>query len=159
MLAFTLVISHVCIFRFHADLHVVVRHALDGDGTCVMAFGDGPGAVGYLVGDENRGLEYMFIMMNSARFAVGLEGIGLAECAYQKARNYARERVQGVEQGGETSAKVAIIRHPDVRRMLLSMKSRIEAMRALSAVMAASMDQAALNPDPEVREHNQCLVL
>ncbi|CKI02552.1 acyl-CoA dehydrogenase [Achromobacter xylosoxidans] len=126
--------------------------------TCVMAFGDGAGAVGYLVGEENRGLEYMFIMMNSARFAVGLEGIGLAERAYQKARAYARERVQGVEQGGDTGAKVAIIRHPDVRRMLLSMKSRIEAMRALAAVMAASMDQAALNPDPEVRDAHQAFV-
>lgn len=126
--------------------------------TCVMAFGDGPGAVGYLVGQENCGLEHMFIMMNSARFAVGLEGIGLAERAYQKARDYARERVQGVEQGGGTGAKVPIIRHPDVRRMLLSMKSRIEAMRALSAVMAASMDQAALHPDPEARELHQAFV-
>lgn len=126
--------------------------------TCVMAFGDGPGAVGYLVGEENRGLEYMFIMMNSARFAVGLEGIGLAERAYQKARTYARERIQGVEQGGESGIKVPIIQHPDVRRMLLSMKSRTEAMRALAAVMAESMDHAALNPDPEIRESHQAFV-
>ena len=78
--------------------------------------------------------------------------------SYQKARAYARERVQGVEQGGESSAKVAIIRHPDVRRMLLSMKSRIEAVRALAAVMAASMDHAALNPDPEIRDAHQAFV-
>ena len=127
--------------------------------TCVMAFGDEEGAVGYLVGEENRGLEYMFIMMNSARFAVGIEGIGLAERAYQQARAYARERVQGVEQGGGGSAgKVAIIQHPDVRRMLLSMKSRIEAMRALGVVIAASMDKAEADPDAETRAAHQAFV-
>jgi len=126
--------------------------------TCVMAFGDTKGAVGYLVGEENRGLEYMFIMMNSARFAVGLEGIGLAERAYQQARAYARERVQGVEQGSGVGTKVPIIRHPDVRRMLLSMKSRIEAMRALAAVIAASMDKAAVHPDPKERSSNLAFV-
>lgn len=126
--------------------------------TCVMAFGDRQGAVGYLVGEENRGLEYMFIMMNSARFSVGIEGIGIAERAYQQALAYARERVQGVEQGSDSNAKVPIIRHPDVRRMLLSMKSRIEAMRALSAVVAASMDKAAHHPEAKERAANQGFV-
>lgn len=126
--------------------------------TCVLAFGDRGGAVGYLVGQENRGLEHMFIMMNSARFAVGLEGIGLGERAYQQAVAYARERLQGAEVGGDSPAKVPIIRHPDVRRMLLSMKSRIEAMRALAAVVAAAMDKAALHPDEGVRASNQSFV-
>lgn len=145
----------------HNDVRAVSierKLGLHATPTCVMAFGDGAGALGHLVGEENRGLEYMFIMMNSARFAVGLEGIGLAERAYQKARDYARERVQGVEQGGETGIKVPIIRHPDVRRMLLSMKSRIEAMRALAAVIAVSMDHAALNPDLDIRESHQAFV-
>ncbi|MBS0402928.1 MAG: acyl-CoA dehydrogenase [Proteobacteria bacterium] len=145
----------------HNDLRAVSierKLGLHATPTCVMAFGDGEGAVGQLVGEENRGLEYMFIMMNSARFSVGLEAIGLAERAYQKARAYARERVQGVEQGGAGNERVAIIRHPDVRRMLLNMKCRIEAMRALAGVMAASMDQAAANPDAQVREEHQAFV-
>ncbi|MBS0467436.1 MAG: acyl-CoA dehydrogenase [Proteobacteria bacterium] len=145
----------------HNDLRAVSierKLGLHATPTCVMAFGDGPGAVAYLVGEENRGLEYMFIMMNSARFSVGLEAIGLAERAYQQARAYARERVQGVEQGGASNDKVAIIHHPDVRRTLLSMKCRIEAMRALAGVMAASMDHAAANPDAQVREEHQAFV-
>jgi 3-(methylthio)propanoyl-CoA dehydrogenase len=126
--------------------------------TCVLAFGDKTGAVGYLVGEENRGLENMFIMMNAARFAVGLEGIGLGERAYQLARDYARERVQGVESGSGSGAKVPIIRHPDVRRMLMSMKSRVEAMRALGLVIAASMDKAEKHPDPVERMAHQAFV-
>ncbi|MEX3960452.1 acyl-CoA dehydrogenase [Trinickia sp. EG282A] len=126
--------------------------------TCVLALGDQAGAVGYLVGDENHGLENMFIMMNAARFAVGLEGIGLAERAYQLARAYARERVQGVDSGSSSGAKVAIVRHPDVRRMLMSMKSRIEAMRALALVVAASMDKAEWHGDEGERAVNRAFV-
>jgi alkylation response protein AidB-like acyl-CoA dehydrogenase len=126
--------------------------------TCVLAFGDDVGAVGYLVGEENHGLESMFIMMNGARFAVGLEGIGLGERAYQLARDYARERVQGVEAGAGSGTKVPIIRHPDVRRMLMSMKARVEAMRALGLVIAASMDQAEMHPDRAERVSHQAFV-
>ncbi|KER67878.1 acyl-CoA dehydrogenase [Burkholderia sp. Ac-20345] len=126
--------------------------------TCVLAFGDDAGAVGYLVGEENHGLENMFIMMNGARFAVGLEGIGLGERAYQLARDYARERVQGVETGSGSAIKVPIIRHPDVRRMLMSMKARVEAMRALSFVIAASMDKAETHPDCGERSSHQAFV-
>jgi alkylation response protein AidB-like acyl-CoA dehydrogenase len=99
-------------------------------------------AVGDLVGDENRGLEYMFIMMNAARFAVGLEGVAIAERAFQRALAFARERVQGRDVAGSSGA-VPIIRHPDVRRMLMLMKSQAEAMRALAYTTAAAMDVAA----------------
>ncbi|WP_321960612.1 acyl-CoA dehydrogenase [Paraburkholderia sp. J7] len=126
--------------------------------TCVLAFGDEAGAVAYIVGEENRGLEYMFIMMNAARFAVGLEGIGIGERAWQLARDYARERVQGVEAGSRSAEKVPIIRHPDVRRMLMSMKARVEAMRALGLVIAASMDRAEAHPDQAIRATNQAFV-
>ncbi|MGU7776185.1 acyl-CoA dehydrogenase [Burkholderia sp. MR1-5-21] len=126
--------------------------------TCVLAFGDEAGAVAYLVGEENHGLETMFIMMNGARFAVGLEGIGLGERAYQLARDYARQRVQGVEAGTGSGVKVPIIRHPDVRRMLMSMKARVEAMRALGLVIAASMDNAEMHPDPAERTTHQAFV-
>jgi alkylation response protein AidB-like acyl-CoA dehydrogenase len=121
--------------------------------TCVMQYGsdqagDAQGAVAWLVGEENRGLEYMFIMMNLARFAVGIQGLGLAERAYQRALTYARERKQGAEAGAaKGSPSVAIIRHPDVRRMLLTMRSTIEAMRALAAVVAEASDHARLNPE------------
>jgi alkylation response protein AidB-like acyl-CoA dehydrogenase len=103
-------------------------------------------AVGYLVGEENKGLSYMFIMMNSARFSVGLEGVAIAERAYQRAVAYARERLQGKDlvEGGQT---VPIIRHPDVRRMLMLMKSQTEAMRALAYVVAAAMDFASKTSD------------
>jgi acyl-CoA dehydrogenase len=126
--------------------------------TAVLAFGDKGGAVGWLVGQENRGLEYMFIMMNAARFSVGLEGIGLSERAYQRALAYARERVQGTELGTRSKDKVAIIRHPDVRRMLMLMKSRTEAMRALACVVAAAMDTARCHPDAERRAQSQAFV-
>ncbi len=99
-------------------------------------------AVGDLVGEENRGLEYMFIMMNAARFAVGLEGVAIAERAFQRALAFARERVQGRDLAGSSGA-VPIIRHPDVRRMLMLMKSQAEAMRALAYTTAAAMDVAA----------------
>jgi alkylation response protein AidB-like acyl-CoA dehydrogenase len=106
--------------------------------TAVMVFED---AVGYLVGEENKGLSYMFIMMNAARFSVGLEGVSISERAFQRALAYARERLQGRDLAGGGGA-VPIIRHPDVRRMLMLMKSQTEAMRALAYVVAAAMDFA-----------------
>ena len=133
---------------------VSIEHKLGihGSPTAVLAFGDNGGAIGTLVGEENRGLEYMFIMMNAARFNVGLEGLGDAERAYQRAVVYARDRVQGTEVGVRGGPKVPIIKHPDVRRMLLSMRARIEAMRALAYVTAAAQDNAHANPDAVARE-------
>jgi len=124
----------------------------------VLAFGDHQGATGWLIGEENQGLAYMFIMMNAARYSVGLEGVGLAERAYQRALAYARERVQGTEAGSPSREKVAIIRHPDVRRMLLMMKSRTEAMRALACVVAMAMDVARCDADPVKRAQSQRFV-
>ena len=136
---------------------VSVEHKLGihASPTCVMAYGDSGGAVGYLCGQENQGLGYMFIMMNAARYAVGLEGIALAERAYQHALAYAKERVQGPEVGGKTGAKVTIINHPDVRRMLMLMKSQTEAMRAVAYVTAAALDAAHRHPDETERKRNQ----
>jgi alkylation response protein AidB-like acyl-CoA dehydrogenase len=114
-------------------------------------------AVGYLVGEENRGLEYMFIMMNLARFAVGLEGLAISERAYQQALAYAKERVQSRDVAGGGKA-VTIIHHPDVRRMLMSMKSQTEAMRALGYVVAAAVDKSLRHPDKEERARNQAFV-
>ena len=143
------------------DVHCVsIEHKLgiNASPTAVLAFGDHGGAVGYLVGEENRGLEYMFIMMNAARFAVGLEGVGLAGRAYQRALAYARDRVQGAELGVKSGAKVAIIRHPDVRRMLMLMKSQTEAMRALACVVGAASDGARCHPDAGERKQYQAFV-
>ncbi len=126
--------------------------------TAVMAFGDQGGAVGWLVGEENRGLEYMFIMMNAARFLVGIEGVGVSERAYQRALDYARERLQGTELGSRSRDRVAIVRHPDVRRMLMLMKSRTEAMRAVACVVAAATDTARLHPDAAQRQRSQAFV-
>lgn len=123
--------------------------------TAVMAFGDNGGAIGYLVGEENRGLEYMFIMMNEARFNVGMEGVAQCERAYQRAALYAKERIQGTELGVRTGEKVAIIKHPDVRRMLMSMRAQAEATRALAYVVAAAQDKARKHPDEAVREENR----
>jgi alkylation response protein AidB-like acyl-CoA dehydrogenase len=126
--------------------------------TAIMAFGDHAGAVGYLVGEENRGLEYMFIMMNAARFGVGLEGVAACERAYQRARDYARDRIQCTDVGVHGGPKVPIIRHPDVRRMLMTMKSRAEATRALAYVVAAAHDAAVHHPDAGERKRNQAFV-
>jgi acyl-CoA dehydrogenase len=138
------------------DVHCVsLEHKLGihASPTAVLAYGDHGGAVGYLVGAENRGLEYMFIMMNLARFSVGLEGVGIAERAYQRAAAYAKERVQGRAVGDEKAAKTGtIIQHPDVRRMLLSMKAQTEAMRAVAYVTAAALDNANAHPDAEARK-------
>ena len=136
---------------------VSIEHKLGihGSPTAVLAFGDNGGAIGTLVGEENRGLEYMFIMMNAARFNVGLEGLGDAERAYQRAVVYAKERVQGTEVGVKGGPKVPIIKHPDVRRMLMSMRTRVEAMRALAYVTAAAQDNAHCNPDEAARKEAQ----
>jgi alkylation response protein AidB-like acyl-CoA dehydrogenase len=122
--------------------------------TAVMIYEN---AVGYLVGEENRGLETMFIMMNAARFGVGLEGVAIAERAFQRALAFSRERLQGRDlvAGGKT---VPIIRHPDVRRMLMLMKSQTEAMRALAYVVAAALDLASRSRDEETRKRNQAFV-
>jgi len=126
--------------------------------TCAMSFGDKEGAVGFLVGEENKGLAHMFTMMNEARQKVGIQGLGIAERAYQQARDYAKERVQGRPVGHKAGERVAIIHHPDVRRMLMSMKTQIEAMRAFAYVMAADMDFARKHPDPAERERRQARV-
>ncbi|MEZ5238026.1 MAG: acyl-CoA dehydrogenase [Microthrixaceae bacterium] len=110
--------------------------------TCVLSYGDEGGAVGWLVGEECQGLNAMFTMMNAARLAVGVQGTGIAEAAYQKAVDYAAERVQGREIGSDEKGAVPIIRHPDVRRMLLGMKARIEATRNLTTHLAACIDMA-----------------
>jgi hypothetical protein len=114
-------------------------------------------AVGYLVGEENRGLETMFIMMNAARFGVGLEGVAIAERAFQRALAFAKERLQGRDLAAGGSP-VPIIRHPDVRRMLMLMKSQTEAMRALAYVVAAALDFASRSANPEERKRNQAFV-
>jgi 3-(methylthio)propanoyl-CoA dehydrogenase len=126
--------------------------------TCVMAYGDQGGAMGFLVGEENRGLEYMFIMMNAARFSVGMEGVGLAEAAYQHALKYARERVQGTPMGTDPNQRLTILGHPDVRRMLLTMRAHVEAGRAMAYHGSLYLDLAAHHPDPSVRADYQSRV-
>ena len=140
------------------DVHCVsIEHKLgiNASPTCVLAYGQNGGAVGEIVGEENRGLEYMFIMMNAARFSVGIEGVGISERAYQTALAYARERIQSTEAGVRGGARVPIVRHPDVRRMLLLMKSQTEAMRALASVVAVSLDAARLHSQAQERERHQ----
>ncbi|HUB14877.1 MAG TPA: acyl-CoA dehydrogenase [Acetobacteraceae bacterium] len=131
-----------------------IEHKLGihGSPTAVMSYGDKAGAIAYLVGQPHHGLEYMFTMMNHARLNVGLEGVAVAEAAYQKAVAYARERIQGAPIGSDASAP--IIHHPDVRRMLMDMRARTEAMRALAYYTAACMDRAQHHPDPHQRARN-----
>jgi alkylation response protein AidB-like acyl-CoA dehydrogenase len=126
--------------------------------TCVMAYGDNGGAVGYLIGAENRGLECMFTMMNNARLNVGLQGVAIAERAYQQARDYARSRVQSRELAGRGAEPVPIIRHPDVRRMLLTMRALTEASRGLAYLAAASLDLAKRHPDAAEKARHQTRV-
>ncbi|MFT3736629.1 MAG: acyl-CoA dehydrogenase [Rhodocyclaceae bacterium] len=126
--------------------------------TCVMSYGDNGGAVGYMVGEPNTGLATMFVMMNAARFAVGLEGVALAERAWQQARDYAHERVQGYDPAVKGGERIAIVQHPDVRRMLMLMKSQTEAMRALACVVAAATDKAERHPDEAQRAQAQSFV-
>ncbi len=131
-----------------------VEHKLGihGSPTAVMSYGDKEGAIAYLVGEPNHGLEFMFTMMNHARLNVGLEGVAVSEAAYQRAAGYARERVQGTPIGGTRPA--SIIHHPDVRRMLMDMRSRTEAMRALAYCTLACMDRAQHHPDAAERARN-----
>ena len=138
------------------DVHCVsIEHKLGikASPTAVLQFGDHGGAIGTLVGEENRGLEYMFIMMNAARFAVGMQGIAVAERAYQKAVQYAKDRVQSRDLAG-SAGPVSIIHHPDVRRMLMSMRAQTEAARALSYVTAAAHDAGHHHPDEATRKAN-----
>ncbi|WP_374487053.1 acyl-CoA dehydrogenase C-terminal domain-containing protein [Zoogloea sp.] len=131
------------------------KMGIHGSATAVMSFGDKGGAIGYLVGEPNRGLEYMFTMMNHARLNVGLEGVGVSERSYQHALTYARERIQGKIIGDKSGEKKPILHHPDVRRMLMDMKSRTEAGRALAYYVAGCMDRAKSHPDADVRAANQ----
>ena len=131
------------------------KMGIHGSATAVMSFGDKGGAIGYLVGEPNRGLEYMFTMMNHARLNVGLEGVGVSERSYQHALAYARERVQGKIIGDKSGEKKPILHHPDVRRMLMDMKSRTEAGRAIAYYVAGCMDRAHSHPDADVRAANQ----
>jgi alkylation response protein AidB-like acyl-CoA dehydrogenase len=127
--------------------------------TCVMSYGEaGEGAVGYLIGEANQGMRYMFTMMNNARLSVGLEGLALAERAYQDALTYAQERQQGRAPGAPAGETSFIVELPDVRRMLLTMKALIDAMRAIIYTNAQAIDLATHHPDPDVRERNQELV-
>lgn len=140
------------------DVHCVsIEHkmGIKASPTAVLQYGDHGGAVGYLVGQENRGLEYMFIMMNSARFGVGLQGVGLADRAYQKAVQYAKDRVQSRPVDGSMNKAAPIIHHPDVRRMLMTMRAHTEGCRAMAYAAAAAYDAAHAHPDAQVREENQ----
>ena len=140
------------------DVHCVsIEHKLGikASPTAVLQYGDNGGAEAYLIGQENRGLEYMFIMMNAARFGVGVQGIALAERAYQKAVAYARDRVQSRPVDGSLPGAAAIIHHPDVRRMLMTMRAHTEGCRAMALVAAAAFDAAHKHPDAEVRQQNQ----
>ncbi len=139
------------------DVHCVsIEHKLGikASPTAVLQFGDHGGAVGYLVGEENRGLEYMFIMMNAARYAVGVQGIAVAERAYQKAVQYARDRVQSRPVDGSVAGSASIIHHPDVRRMLMTMRAYTEGCRGMASVAAAAYDAAHHHPDAQVRKDN-----
>ncbi|MBK7052487.1 MAG: acyl-CoA dehydrogenase [Rhodoferax sp.] len=140
------------------DVHCVsIEHKLGikASPTAVLQFGDHGGAVGYIVGQENRGLEYMFIMMNAARYGVGVQGIAIADRAYQTAVQYAKDRVQSRPVDGSIQASAPIIHHPDVRRMLMTMRASTEGCRALASVAASAYDAAHHHPDADVRKQNQ----
>ncbi|MGJ3700622.1 acyl-CoA dehydrogenase [Variovorax sp. AFSI2.2] len=140
------------------DVHCVsIEHkmGIKASPTAVLQYGDHGGAVGYIVGQENRGLEYMFIMMNSARYAVGMQGIAIAERAYQHAVAYAKDRVQSRPVDGSINASAPIIHHPDVKRMLMTMRAYTEGCRAMAAVAAAAYDAAHHHPDADARKQNQ----
>ena len=140
------------------DVHCVsIEHKLGikASPTAVLQYGDNGGAVAELIGQENRGLEYMFIMMNAARYAVGMQGIAVAERAYQKAVAYARERVQSRPVDGSMPRAAPIIHHPDVKRMLMTMRAFTEGCRAMALVGAAAYDAAHAHPDKETRQRNE----
>ena len=121
----------------------------------VLQYGAHGGAIGYLVGEENRGLEYMFIMMNAARYAVGVQGIAIADRAYQKAVQYANDRVQSRPVDGSVKGPATIIHHPDVRRMLMTMRALTEGCRAMASTAAAAYDAAHHHPDAGVAKQNE----
>ncbi|MGF6957854.1 acyl-CoA dehydrogenase [Paraburkholderia youngii] len=142
------------------DVHCVsIEHKLGikASPTAVLQFGDHGGAIGQLVGEENRGLEYMFIMMNAARFAVGVQGVAISDRAYQQAVAYAKERVQSRPVDGSAKQSVAIIQHPDVRRMLSTMRALTEGARALAYVSASHCDLAHRHPDGATRANHQAI--
>ena len=139
------------------DVHCVsIEHKLGikASPTAVLQYGDNGGAVGYIVGQENRGLEYMFIMMNSARYAVGVQGIAVAEMAYQKAVSFAKDRVQSRPVDGSIKASAPIIHHPDVKRMLMTMRAYTEGCRAMASGAAAAYDASHHHLDADVRKQN-----
>jgi len=141
------------------DVHCVsIEHKLGikASPTAVLQFGDHGGAIGYLVGEENRGLEYMFVMMNAARFAVGMQGIAVAERAYQKAVQYAKDRVQSRDLVG-SPGPIAIIHQPDVKRMLMTMRGYIEASRTLAYYAAAADDAQHASPDEVTRQQSKAI--
>ena len=140
------------------DVHCVsIEHkmGIKASPTAVLQFGDHGGAVGYLVGQENRGLEYMFIMMNAARYGVGVQGIAIAERAYQKAVTFAKDRVQSRPVDGSLPTSGSIIHHPDVKRMLMMMRAYTEGCRAMASTAAAAYDAAHHHPDGDTRKQNQ----
>ena len=136
---------------------VSIEHKLGihGSPTCVLSYGDKEGAVAYLLGEENRGLEYMFIMMNAARLAVGLEGYALAERAYQQALEYSRTRVQGKPKTGRAPEGKTIAYHPDVKRMLLTMKGYADAARAIGLYAAMHLDLGKQLPEGQEKAKAQ----
>jgi alkylation response protein AidB-like acyl-CoA dehydrogenase len=139
------------------DVHCVsIEHkmGIKASPTAVLQYGDNGGAVGYIVGEENRGLEYMFIMMNAARYAVGMQGVAIAERAYQKAVTFAKDRVQSRPVDGSIKASAPIIHHPDVKRMLMTMRAYTEGCRAMASVAAAAYDASHHHIDTDVRKQN-----
>lgn len=142
----------------HNDVKCIsIEHKLgiNASPTCVLQFGDNGGATGYLVGEENSGMRYMFTMMNQARLAVGLEGLAVADRSFQQAFEYALERQQGRRHDTAKGQSVAIIEHPDVRRMLMTMKAYVEAMRCLMYLNAKTIDIALNHPDETERQRGQ----
>ena len=140
------------------DVHCVsIEHKLGikASPTAVLQFGDHGGGIGYLVGEENRGREYRFLMMNAARYGVGVQGIAIAELAYQTAVRFSRERVQSRPVDGSIKAAAPIIHHPDVRRMLMTMRAYVEGCRAMASAAASAYDAAHHHPDAEVRKANE----
>ncbi|RFO98962.1 acyl-CoA dehydrogenase [Rhodoferax lacus] len=140
------------------DVHCVsIEHkmGIKASPTAVLQYGDHGGAIGYLVGQENRGLEYMFIMMNAARYAVGVQGIAIAERAYQQAVTFSRDRIQSRPVDGSLPAAGPIINHPDVRRMLMTMRAYTEGCRAMATTAASAYDAAHHHPDADTRKANQ----
>jgi len=143
------------------DVHCAgIEHklGLNANPTCTLNYGERDGAVGYLIGKPNEGLKNMFIMMNMARFSVGVQGLAIADRAYQSALRYAQERLQSRDIGSRSPEPRRIIEHPDVRRMLMWMKAQIEAMRAFAYVTAASLDLSAKHPDAKVRQAHRAFV-